>query len=215
MISTSCNEQVLHVCMIRTYHTNMLHMRTVVRKRNTLTLPCVTYAYSGNSLLRMCTTVRVCNTFVTHSYVWHMYTNKPHYSKVRGERLPSETKNTLKNKKRSLSWQQRDHSLAGLPTLERNTIFQDTGIRSIIARKIKTALWCSTGRFFSAATRHLTPTAVKSNHKAHKRTQSDFIETFHMTAMWFRAEYVPPPPRTVPAKAGLEIPGWVRWAQGK
>ena len=51
--STSCNKQVLHMCMVRTYHTNaphnfvhMLHMLTTVHKRNALTLTCVTYAYN-------------------------------------------------------------------------------------------------------------------------------------------------------------------------
>ena len=49
--STSCNEQVLHIWFVHiilTLHTNfdMLHMCTIVRKHNTLSLPYITYAYS-------------------------------------------------------------------------------------------------------------------------------------------------------------------------
>ena len=72
-----------YLCMAYKYHTkashllvHTLHVRAVVRKRNTLTLPSVTYAYClRNILLRLRTTIRICNTFVTYSYVWHMHTH--------------------------------------------------------------------------------------------------------------------------------------------
>ena len=68
-----------------TFFVYMLHMRTVVRRRNTLTLSCVhilTVVRIRNNLLRMRTdvrsmrtAVRICNTFITYSYVLHMHTH--------------------------------------------------------------------------------------------------------------------------------------------
>ena len=70
LFSNLCNEQVLHMCMVRTYYTNAshwlvhtLHMFTVVRKRNTWTLPCVTYAYSCTHTWK----------YVTYAYNSTMY----------------------------------------------------------------------------------------------------------------------------------------------